>query len=90
MSGRYINDGGKAGRKNNVTFSKARVASKCPDTGKQYISIRAKFKIPAGTELLGAYGKSYKWKQPLEASNPPAPTHKITTAKPPTSLMRRE
>ena len=59
--GRYLNDGGRSGRKNNCRMSKKRSLSTCSKTGKKWASIVASETIIPPAELFMPYGRKFKW-----------------------------
>ena len=61
FTGRYINDGPRAGRKPNARFGSRRATTKCPTTGKQWISVFVTRPLKPGDEILVDYGPDYDW-----------------------------
>ena len=59
VSGRYINDGKRAGRRVNTTFGAATHPVTCNQTGHKYISVRDTLRIKTGEEILVSYGPDY-------------------------------
>ena len=68
FSGRYVNDGPKAGKTVNARFGSKRTTSACPVTGKQWVSIFATKPLRPGDEILVDYGTSYQWNDRADRS----------------------
>ena len=64
FSGRYVNDGPRAGRPANTRFGSRRRTTTCPETGKQWISIFATKPLKPDDEILVDYGRDYDWDTP--------------------------
>ena len=82
--GRYINDGGAAGRENNARISKTRKLNICDETGRAWISIFATKTILPGEEVLMPYDRGWKWDwmndAPAKATQNTVPQMRIVNA----------